>query len=164
MRLLYDICASVAKFLHCKFAKNFAATGLRHSHKRRLVHDSLTTYFWEKICIKILNMFKTFATHEKFLRHSCETCMNIMQKHECRAKGPRLNSQNSCEEFACQGDTSLRHDPQQLQTGSNLYSVPLLDPHSKLLSLSVSFSIYLIKKANCFTFYTPEKRKKFYDN
>ena len=53
--------------------QNFAATGSRHSHERRATvarqsRDSPAKYFGEKIRIKFLNMFKTFATSSRLVR------------------------------------------------------------------------------------------------
>ena len=45
------------------FSQDCHATVVRHSYKcRAMSHDSVAKCFGEKICIKFLNMFKTFAT------------------------------------------------------------------------------------------------------
>ena len=71
-RYSYDNHMSVAKFSHCKVCQNFAGTCLRHSHElpttvARQSCDSLATCFAEKIRIKFLNMFKTFATSSRLV-------------------------------------------------------------------------------------------------
>ena len=85
-RLSYDIRTGVAK-IH----QNFTATASRQLHERL---TSVQEYFCEKNRVKFLNMFKTFAT---ISRHTKSLATLV-----CRAKVPRLNSQNSREEFACQ--------------------------------------------------------------
>ena len=60
--------------------------GDRFATLTRILPDHLAKYFGEKICIKFLNMFKTFATSSplvrdtlKFSQHSCNTRTNVMR-------------------------------------------------------------------------------------
>ena len=69
VRHSHDIRMSVAYISHCKFAK----ISLRQVRDTRTnialpSHDSLAKYFGEKIRIKFLNMFKTFATSSRLVR------------------------------------------------------------------------------------------------
>ena len=77
MRHSHDICTSVAKISHCKFVqisrrqvRDTRTNVARPSHDSRatVARQSCEIFLVKKNRIKILNMFKTFATSSRLVR------------------------------------------------------------------------------------------------